>query len=349
MPLLDLANELLFCITENLESEGYINSLAQVNRHLYRLLNPYLYCLNIRQSGCSALLWAALDGQTGTAQRLLEEADEQVTSDDPFYISLCLAAEKGHIEIVQLLINKGVNVKYQSPNICNGDVEYNSTFALEAASEGGQEEVVQLLLNKGANVNAQSTHWSINQEQFYYSNALYAASEGGYERIVKQLLDHGADLMQGGYYGNALQAAAAGGHEQTVKLLLDARGADVNARGQYYWKWWCEFLDSNALCIASEYGYEQIVKLLLDRGADVNLQGGPYGNALVAASANGYGQVVRLLLEKGAMVNALGREPTMDIDVYIEISALQAASREGHKQVVDMLLARGAEGSMQHD
>jgi hypothetical protein len=51
-----------------------------------------------------------------------------------------------------------------------------------------------------------------------------------------------------------------------------------------------------------------MVMLLLDKGADVNAQGGEYGNALKAASAGGYREVVTLLRDKGADVNAQGRE-----------------------------------------
>ena len=96
MPLLDLANELLYCIAENLESERDVNAFAQAKRRLYRLLNSYLYRYNIQRSGSSALLWAAQHGQEATARRLLEEgASVQVTS-----ISngtpLVLAAAKGH-------------------------------------------------------------------------------------------------------------------------------------------------------------------------------------------------------------------------------------------------------------
>jgi ankyrin repeat protein len=39
---------------------------------------------------------------------------------------------------------------------------------------------------------------------------------------------------------------------------------------------------------------------LLDKGAEVNAQGGHFGNALQAASARGYKQVVKMLLDAGA-------------------------------------------------
>jgi ankyrin repeat protein len=43
-----------------------------------------------------------------------------------------------------------------------------------------------------------------------------------------------------------------------------------------------------------------VVKLLLDKGAEVNAQGGKYGNALQAASFGDYEEVVEMLLSGGA-------------------------------------------------
>ena len=64
----------------------------------------------------------------------------------------------------------------------------------------------------------------------------------------------------------------------------------------------------------------KLLKLLLEKGADVNAQGGEYGNALQAASYKGHSEIVKLLLEKGADVNAQGGEYG---------NALQAASYKG--------------------
>jgi hypothetical protein len=41
--------------------------------------------------------------------------------------------------------------------------------------------------------------------------------------------------------------------------------------------------------------------MLLEKGADVNAQGGMYGNAFQAASCKGNAIVVRMLQEKGAI------------------------------------------------
>ncbi|KPA37280.1 hypothetical protein FLAG1_09906, partial [Fusarium langsethiae] len=90
----------------------------------------------------------------------------------------------------------------------------------------------------------------------------------------------------------------------------------------------------NALQAASFGGHLEIVQTLLDKGADVNTQGGHYGNALYAASSQGNLEIVQMLLDKGADVNAQGGEYG---------NALQAASCEGYLEVVQTLLDKGAD------
>ncbi|KAH7007957.1 uncharacterized protein B0I36DRAFT_378693 [Microdochium trichocladiopsis] len=96
----------------------------------------------------------------------------------------------------------------------------------------------------------------------------------------------------------------------------------------------------NALQAASSRGYREVVQLLLDNGADVNAQGDYYGNALQAASSRGYREVVQLLLDNGADVNAQGG--------YYG-NALYTASSRGHREVVQLLLDNGADVNAQGD
>jgi len=44
---------------------------------------------------------------------------------------------------------------------------------------------------------------------------------------------------------------------------------------------------------------------LIEDGADVNVQGGRYGNVLQAASYGGHEAIVKLLMEKGAHKNIM--------------------------------------------
>ncbi|KAI3579740.1 ankyrin repeat-containing domain protein, partial [Fusarium oxysporum f. sp. albedinis] len=73
---------------------------------------------------------------------------------------------------------------------------------------------------------------------------------------------------------------------------------------------------------------------LTTEGADVNAQGGEYGNALQAALHNGNLEIVQLLLDNGADVNAEGGEYG---------NALQAASRGVDPEIVQFLNRNGAE------
>jgi ankyrin repeat protein len=89
----------------------------------------------------------------------------------------------------------------------------------------------------------------------------------------------------------------------------------------------------NALQAASLHGNLEVVQLLLDKGADVNAQCGQHGNALRAASYKGNLEVVQLLLDKGANIKARGGRYG---------GALQAASSMGNLEVVQLLLDKGA-------
>lgn len=85
------------------------------------------------------------------------------------------------------------------------------------------------------------------------------------------------------------------------------------------------------LYYSAPLGLTNVAKLLLDEGADVNAQGGHFGNALQAASQTGHRAVVQLLLGKGADVNA---------QRGLFGNPLYAASLNGYEAVVQLLLDR---------
>ncbi|KAF5972070.1 Pfs, NACHT ankyrin domain-containing protein [Fusarium bulbicola] len=89
----------------------------------------------------------------------------------------------------------------------------------------------------------------------------------------------------------------------------------------------------NSLSVAAVEGHQEIVTLLLAQGADVNAQGGRYGNALQAATIGGHQEIVTLLLAQGVNVNAQGG---------FYGNAFQAAVEGGHQEIITLLLAQGA-------
>ena len=191
---------------------------------------------------------------------------------------LVLAARYGNLDIVALLLSRGVNFNELSTFISE---------ALPEASLKGHEGLVRLLLDKGADVNA--------QRDDLLGSPLQAASLNNHLNVMRLLLDKGADVnaQNDGVYGTALEAASVHGHENAVRLLLD-NGADVNVQSGR-----C----GTALQAASAMGHETIVRLLLDKRADVNVQNDDWGIALQIASSNGFENIVRLLLDKRADVN----------------------------------------------
>lgn len=90
---------------------------------------------------------------------------------------------------------------------------------------------------------------------------------------------------------------------------------------------------SHSLILGAACGSSKVLDLLINCGADVNAQGGQFGNALQAAARGGHGEIVKLLLDRGADVNAQGG---------LFGSALQAAVQRGYKSIMQLLLERGA-------
>jgi hypothetical protein len=59
----------------------------------------------------------------------------------------------------------------------------------------------------------------------------------------------------------------------------------------------------NALQATAYRGHEAMARFLVENGANVNAEGGRFGNALLASTRNGHEAVTRFLVENGANVN----------------------------------------------
>jgi ankyrin repeat protein len=138
MPLLDLVNELLLCISENLQSERDINAFSQTNRRLHNVIYTYLYRHNVQQLGSSGLWWAARHGQEATAQKFLEEGADVDAKDTPNdRTPLLWAARNGHDAVVKLLLVTG--------KVDADSKDKGGRTPLSAAEQNGHEAVVKLL------------------------------------------------------------------------------------------------------------------------------------------------------------------------------------------------------------
>ncbi|RFU82187.1 ankyrin repeat [Trichoderma arundinaceum] len=169
--------------------------------------------------------------------------------------ALQAASERGHLNIVKLLLNLGAEVNAPPSPIAG-------RTALQAAARGGFGAIVQLLLESGAQVNAPPARYK-------GITALQGACLQGALEIVDFLLKSGADVqaLGGGFDGDstALHAAAEKGYIKIVKRLVDS-GADVNSchnrRGQ------------TPIQGAMAAGHQETVQYLRDVGAVGKTGGG---------------------------------------------------------------------------
>ncbi|KAJ7659436.1 ankyrin repeat-containing domain protein, partial [Mycena olivaceomarginata] len=256
-------------------------------------------------SNPSTLWVAAASDLLETARHLLKRG----MSREEKSLSLQVAAQCGHISMVQLLIAKGADV--------NARVGYYGS-ALHIAVTLGHHDITRLLITEGADVNVQGGE---------YGSVLQSAVSWDDEDIVRVLIEKGADVnAQFGEHGSALELAAASYscQEDLVRFLID-KGANVDAHGGEY---------GGALQAASGRGYTVIARLLVEAGADVNAVGGEYGGALQAAVANGHEDIFRLLIAEGADVN---------VQVGYHGTILEVAATSRREGLVHLLIAAGAD------
>lgn len=152
---------------------------------------------------------------------------------------LILAANHGHLEAVELLLDAGADIEHMN--------SFDET-ALWFAACGNHIEVLRHLIFRGAALNSRNR----NQE-----TALMAAIQQGQAAAVDALIEAGAALTP-----PTLHFAAEHGYIRMVQKLIEAR-AEVNG---------LDHLGRTALHTASQEKSVDVVSLLLESNADVNAE-----------------------------------------------------------------------------
>ncbi|RYP40657.1 hypothetical protein DL767_001515 [Monosporascus sp. MG133] len=151
------------------------------------------------------------------------------------------AAEKGYVQMVELLLNKSADVA-----VANKD----GWTPLIAASSKGHVDVARLLLAaSGANADCKDTKCG--------QTPLICAAANGHEAVAQLLLDTGkVNANSKDNDGRTpLSWAAERGHQTVVQLLLE-KGADVNVKDKD---------TRTALSYATRAGHQAITQLLWSR------------------------------------------------------------------------------------
>ena len=252
----------------------------------------------------SELFKAAAEGDVQTMRTLFDRGDTQPLEHGEVAKALCAAAFKGCESVIELLIDKDVDLNAQ---------EYDGSNALCAASVRGHINIVLRMLDNGADMNIRGRE---------RTTPLISAFGANHWNIVPLLLQRGADVNAMSNIGEHLiiRAIFSSSH-QMLRLLLEA-GADPNAKKR------CGY---PAMNLAASRLDGTAIDLLIEYGGDININGS-------VCTATPQVDAVNMLLQKGADPNILGRH------VYPRfVTALEKAKEyRDHQEIVEILLKYGA-------
>jgi len=255
----------------------------------------------------------ASEGDLKAIKKLLKDGVDVDEGDWDSMTALIAAAGKGHLSIVQHLIQK------QNADVLKSDKD--GIDAVISACVGGHLNVVKWLVEKGGG--------SLKGIEATGVSPLWLAAGEGKADVVKYLIGKDQDVNAVRIDGiSPLTAAVINSHVPVVKLLL-ANGADPT------------IVDSDgvtALTNAAEVGNVEVVKLLVE-DSDVNSISTTGYSALVVASAGGHAEIVKILLANGAQPNLLHTD---------DVTALMYGASTKQFEVVKALVEGGANPLLRH-
>lgn len=236
---------------------------------------------------------------------------------DDFTQPLALAAQKGNLPLIQLLLEKGC-----SPYICYD--RNRSAFAYAAAHHG--TKVLQAFIDAGADPKINETPYTV----------LFAAVEGGNTVGFQYLIEHGVD--PDGPQEQGLQEylfrATIKRHLEVAQVILSMIDVDAFISGADDLKFHGFFL-SVASC-----GFMDVVERCLKERAvsDRYFWKTTVGMALQSAARDGDRNISELLLNYGVDVN--GPNGRLDTPLYYAVHSTRF--RPNFVDIVKLLLDRGS-------
>ncbi|XP_029796887.1 ankycorbin isoform X3 [Suricata suricatta] len=218
------------------------------------------------------LLQAVENGDAEKVASLLGKKGASATKQDSEgKTAFHLAATKGHVECLRVMVTHGVDVTAQ-------DTAGHS--ALHLAAKNSHHECIRKLLQSKCPAGSVDSSGK---------TALHYAAAQGCLQAVQVLCEHKSPINLKDLDGNIpLLLAVQNGHSEVCRFLLD-HGADVNSRDKN---------GRTALMLACEISSSNIVEALIKKGADLNLVDSLGHNALHYSKLSENAGIQSLLLSK---------------------------------------------------
>lgn len=346
MHLVELPDELILSIADALDNFRDVATLSLGNRHLFNVLNPFMYYQDARQFSSLAVLWAARNDRPDVARKAVDaamqvasktnmrpavkqvEANDLTLFDDldldPIvsqhesashvgHLPLQAASREGYADVVKVLLElDGIDPDWRDRSGAS------SLFFAAARKHAG---VVDCLLQTGkvdinrANDDGVTALW------------LAAGAREGSPLIVHALLSHGctvANTPDKTQRISPFQRAVRKGNPAVVKLFLESGLVDGNSY----------FPDSTLpLMEAIDHSRTEAFKMLVEvGGADINacLAYG-FTPLCKACQHGGSNDIVTYLLSCDRLNIGAGSEDRPQLFLW--------AAKNGREDCINMLLA----------
>ena len=279
-----------------------------------------------KKCGFSLLHAAAQEGSLDVVEYLLQHSIDISKTSGSNNTAIQLAAEDGHLEVVEMLRNAG--------GIPDGLSLHHSAF-------NGHKLVVKYLLNVGVEdiclqgtpnplvvTGADDTEFNINPKVYVHDNhhlhsretALHAAVKREHPSVIKVLLHEDRNAINcTNFAGRFPQHEAVYFNKYSSLVALLQSGASPSIQ--------CHYRTSSVvpqsqtplpgrlqqdgcpcgfspLHLAGKYGYHSVAVLLLEYGADPNMGDCNKSTPLHIASCHGMSAIISLLVGNGADIDA---------------------------------------------
>ncbi len=262
------------------------------------------------------LMYAAISGKKQMVELVLSKGFNIADAENRGISALAYASQNGHLDIVRLLLEKGVD-----PNLIG--TAFNSPLAVAASPE-----IAELLIKHKAKVNEPDRHGI---------TPMLAAVLRGNRPLAELLESHGAKhtLETLAALGRDIELKERLKKEPLPKVVPKPKEKEKEKRSER----------PTPLHHAVRFGELQTARVLIEAGADVNANitgfGHVTGTPLHVAAGRGHLPLVELLVEHKADVNAKMSEPAYSFRVQATITPLILALDGGHVDVVRFLAKAG--------